>query len=298
MLHRAVRTVGVAGLALLSVLGYVPAAEAAAGVGVGVRGHGIVGAAMDEPSGDARLVFQDEGQQPGEPGGEFQIGILGMPSGWDTVSVTSPALAQPVPLVPSAQGATDSDRNAYEARASVPLGVAPGTYALTATSHGRTVATAQLTVAFGPAMIRRFGILRPDTVLGDPVRPGSTVTVLLGDDHPMPGEGSLVAKSPAFTKDVRIRTNGPDDPGCKCDDGSTLYTGHTTLRDDLPPGTYPLTVVSHHGRETHTTQIVLAGKAVATGPSWAVWGGIAAAVLVALAGAGALMRRRPPVTGA
>ncbi|MFJ8017024.1 hypothetical protein [Streptomyces sp. NPDC096339] len=289
----------VAGLALLPVLGCVPGATAvAAGADTGVRGHGLLAPGVNEPSGDARLVFFDEGRQPIEPGGGFQLGILGMPSGWDTVSVTSPALAEPVRLTPSAQGATDSDRDTYEAWASVATDVAPGTYALTATSHGRTVATAQLTVApFGPAMIRRFGILRPDKVLGDPARPGSTVTVLLGDDHAMPGEDSLVAKSPAFTKDVRIRTHGPDDPGCKCDDGSTLYTGHTTLRDDLPPGTYPLTVVSHHGRETHTAHIVLAGEPVAAGLSRTVWGGTAAAALAALAGAGALMRRRrPPAT--
>ncbi|MGW3321321.1 hypothetical protein [Streptomyces virginiae] len=191
MLHRAVHTMAVAGLALLPVLGCAPGAAAA--VTVGVEGHGLTGAAANRPSGDAR--------------------------------------------------------------------------------------------------IRRFGILHPGAVLGDPVRPGSTVTVLLGDDNAAPGEDSLVATSPAFTKDVRIRTDGPDDPLCKCDDGSTLFTGHTTLRDDLPPGTYPLTVVSHHGVETHTAQIVLAGKPVATGLPWAVPGGIAA-VLAALAGAGALVRRR------
>ncbi|MFB6484991.1 hypothetical protein ACFCXF_17875 [Streptomyces virginiae] len=111
----------------------------------------------------------------------------------------------------------------------------------------------------------------------------------------MPGEDSLVATSPAFTEDVRIRTDGPDDPLCKCDDGTTLHTGHTTLRDDLPPGTYPLTVVGHHGLETHTAQIVLAGEPVATGVPWAVRGGLAA-VLVALAGAGALLRRRRRTT--
>ncbi|MFG2483684.1 hypothetical protein ACGFSI_13120 [Streptomyces virginiae] len=258
MFDRAVRTVAVAGLALLPVLG-----------------GAAPGAAANRPSGD-----------------ELQIGISDMPTGWDTVSVTSPALAKPVPLVPRVQGATDSDQHAYEARASVPLHVVPGTYAPTATGHGRTVAAAHLTVApFDGAHIRRFGILRPGAVFGDPVRPGSTVTVLLADDDAVPGEDSLVATSPAFTKDVRIRTDGPDDPLCKCDDGSTLYTGHTTLRDDVPPGTYPLTVVSHHGLETHTAQIVLAGRPVATGLPRAVWGGIAT-VLAALAGAGALVRRR------
>ncbi|WP_051774334.1 hypothetical protein [Streptomyces sp. NRRL S-237] len=229
MFDRAVRTVAVAGLALLPVLGGA-APGAAAAITVGVEGHGLTGAAANWPSGDARLV--------------------------------------------------------------VPLHVVPGTYAPTATGHGRTVAAAHLTVAPSDgAHIRRFGILRPGAVFGDPVRPGSTVTVLLADDDAVPGEDSLVATSPAFTKDVRIRTDGPDDPLCKCDDGSTLYTGHTTLRDDVPPGTYPLTVVSHHGLETHTAQIVLAGRPVATGMPRAVWGGIAA-VLATLAGAGALVRRR------
>ncbi|WP_328923585.1 cytochrome c-type biogenesis protein CcmH [Streptomyces sp. NBC_00190] len=50
-------------------------------------------------------------------------------------------------------------------------------------------------------------------------------------------------------------------------------------------------MVSHHGLETHSAQVVLVGKPVATGLYWAVWGGTAA-VLAALAGTGVLVRRR------
>ncbi|MYV77222.1 hypothetical protein GT352_25305 [Streptomyces sp. SID1046] len=212
------------------------------------------------------------------------------------VAVAGLALLPVLGCAPGVRDVTNSERHAYEARPPAPPHVVPRTDLPTATRHGATVATAHLTATpSGAAHIRRFGILCPGAMFGAPVRPGSTVTVLLGDDDAVPGEDSLVATSPAFTKDVRIRTDGPDDPLCKCDDGTTLHTGHTTLRDDLPPGTYPLTVVGHHGLETHTAQIVLAGEPVATGVPWAVRGGLAA-VLVALAGAGALLRRRRRTT--
>lgn len=292
MFHRIAGIVVFAAVFVLPLVDPVPVVAAEAGPAA----RTAVAGPSPSPSSGPRLVFREDGQLPVEQGGEFRITILGMPAGWDSVSVTSPALVEPVQLVPRAEGATDSDPDRYQAGASVRMDASPGTYSLVATSHGSVIASAELKVSpYGPARIRRFGIWREETVLGDPVRPGSRVNVLLGDEHPLPGEDVLVAKSPAFTRDVKIRTNGPEDPGCKCDDGSTLFTGHTTLRDDLPAGTYPLTVTSHNGRETHTTHITLAGEPVNPSRTWALWG--VPAVLAVLCGTGIALRRRRKSTG-
>ncbi|MEU9008932.1 hypothetical protein AB0D12_03935 [Streptomyces sp. NPDC048479] len=95
---------------------------------------------------------------------------------------------------------------------------------------------------------------------------------------------------------MTIRTESPDNPYCKCDDGSTVYAGHTTLRDGIPGGTYSLTVVSHHGEKTSKAQLVVAGEPVTHYRLWL----IGAAVVLASAGAGGLVvrrRRRPESAG-
>lgn len=293
MVHRFHRIAGIAVLTAVAVLPLVDPAPAVAADAVPVARTAVAG---PSPSSGPRLVFRGDGQQPVEQGDEFRITVLDMPAGWDEVSVASAALVEPVRLVPRSEGATDSDPDRYQAGATVRMDVDPGTYSLVATSHGRVVTSAELKVSpYGPARIGRFGVWQETTVLGDPVRPGSRVNVLLGDAHPLPGEDVLVAKSPAFTRDVKIRRDGPEDPACKCDDGSTLFTGHTTLRDDLPVGTYPLTVASHDGRETHTTRITVAGEPVTPSRSWALWG--VPAVLAVLCGAGIALRLRRKNTG-
>lgn len=147
---------------------------------------------------------------------------------------------------------------------------------MTATSDGRTVVTAQLTVIpEAPASISRFVVSPKGGTLGGgestpevTVRPGSEIVVLLADGNPGRNEDALTVKSKAFEGPLTIRTESADDPGCKCDDGSIVYAGHTTLRDDVPAGTYSLKVVSHHGKKTSTTQLVVTGEPVTHHRAW------------------------------
>ncbi|MGP9016921.1 hypothetical protein ACT1U9_00745 [Streptomyces sp. BR1] len=225
-----------------------------------------------------------------EAGDSFGVGIRNMPAGWDEVTVTSPALAKPIHLTPEGKGSRDSAlvpaRGGYPVRADA----APGTYTLTATSHGRAVATAPLEVApVNSLTVRRFGVLTHSTRMGDPVRPGSKVVVVLADEHFAESGGSRVVRSPAFEHDVTIRTDSPDDPGCKCDDGSTLYAGHINLRHDLRPGTYPLTVMAGHGHRPVTAEVTVAGEPVSHSGPWLIAG--AAAGALALGTVGVLRQR-------
>ncbi|MFE9412541.1 hypothetical protein ACFYN0_27670 [Streptomyces sp. NPDC006704] len=120
-----------------------------------------------------------------------------------------------------------------------------------------------------PALIGRFvagpkggNLGRADSTPNVTVRPGAEIVVLLADVVPAPDEESLTVKSPALHGPLTVEKDSPDDPGCKCDDGSTVYAGHATVRDDLRPGTYALTVVSHHGQSTSTAQLKVAGEPV------------------------------------
>ncbi|MFF2806384.1 hypothetical protein ACFVT2_04220 [Streptomyces sp. NPDC058000] len=230
--------------------------------------------------------------------GPVAFGIAGMPAGTDEVTVTSPALVEPVPLTPLEKGSvqfvqTDAPGTRHRIRGDI----VPGTYPVTATSHGRTVATARIAVvAEGSAVIGRFVVgdaKRPLPGDGDPgaVRPGSDVIVVLTDRQPAAGETSLTVKSPLFDGPLTLR-EGEDDPGCKCDDGSTLFGGHTAVRDDIPAGRYPMTVVSHHGQETTTRQVTVAGPIVPHSRlPWLIGGG-AAVALVALASVAVRRGRR------
>lgn len=225
-----------------------------------------------------------------EAGDSFGVGIRDMPAGWDEVTVTSPALVKPIRLTPEAKGSRNSALLPAAGGYPVRADTAPGTYTLTATSHGRAVATAPLEVApVNSLTIRRFGVLTPSQRMGDPVRPGSRVVVVLADDHFDQSGGSRVVRSPAFEHDVTIRTQSPDDPGCKCDDGSTLFAGHITLRHDLRPGTYPLTVVPGHGRRPVTGEVTVAGEPVSHSGPWLI--GAAVAGALALGAVGVLRRR-------
>ncbi|MET9364584.1 hypothetical protein ABZX93_27205 [Streptomyces sp. NPDC006632] len=170
---------------------------------------------------------------------------------------------------------------------------------MTATSDGRVVASANLTVtAPAPAEITRFVAGHGGTPLGVDdatpkvvVRPGSTVVVLLADVHAAGNENALTVTSPAFPGPLTIKTDSPDDPGCRCDDGSTVYAGHTALRTDLPVGTYRITVTSHHGQSTSTAELKVAGSPEKHYWPWLISG---AGVLV-LAGVGfAFHRSRRP----
>ncbi|QRX90196.1 hypothetical protein [Streptomyces noursei] len=250
-------------------------------------------------AGDPHLSYA--GAVPGarvEVNGPVVFGIAGMPAGTDEVTVTSPALVEPVPLTPLGKGSVEFvQTDAPGTRHRIRGDIAPGTYPVTATSHGRTVATARIAVvAEGSAMIGRFVIgdaKRPLPGDGDrsAVRPGSDVIVVLTDRQPAAGETSLTVKSPLFDGPLTLR-EGEDDPGCKCDDGSTLYGGRIAVRDDIPAGRYPMTVVSHHGQETTTRQVTVAGPPVPHSRlPWLIGGG-AAVALAALAAVAVRRGRR------
>ncbi|WP_327320289.1 hypothetical protein [Streptomyces sp. NBC_01235] len=250
------------------------------------------------PSATVRLEYYVPQGRILEAGDALWFSIQGMPSGWDTAKVTSPALEGPIILAPVKKGATQSvqvDQAGTEHR--IRSGLPAGTYPVTATSHGRTVATARLKVAAeGSAEISRFVIgprdAFPSSDTPARVRPGSEVRVVLTDLRAAPKEESLTVTSPIFNGSLTIETGSLDDPGCKCDDGGTVYAGHTRLRDDVPKGRYTLTVVSHHGQQTAKQHVTVAGEPVAHGPSWSITAAAAAGGLALTIGAALVVRRR------
>ncbi|MCF3131141.1 hypothetical protein IPZ69_12330 [Streptomyces olivochromogenes] len=273
-------------------------AVSSAGAAAGASAEGASPAASSSPSASVRLTYVVPQGLRLEAGDALWFDIQGMPPGWDAVTVTSPALVEPITLTPVKKGATQSvqvDRPGTRHR--IRSGLRAGTYPVTATSHGRTVATARLKVAAeGSAEIGRFVISPRDALPGSDgsarVRPGSEVRVVLTDLQAAPNEHSLTVTSPIFKSPLTIRTGSADDPGCKCDDGATIYAGHTRVRDDVPNGRYKLTVVSHSGQQTTTRRVTVAGKPVAHGPSWVTSGAVAAAGVALVAGAGIALRRR------
>ncbi|MFI0259161.1 hypothetical protein ACH4OW_09020 [Streptomyces sp. NPDC017056] len=88
-------------------------------------------------------------------------------------------------------------------------------------------------------------------------KPGGTFNVLWTDASPDPGEETaLTATSPAFQRPVRLKR---DDS--KAADGSDpRYYATARVRPDLDPGSYPVTVVSHHQRVKRTGQVVVTGE--------------------------------------
>ncbi|MGQ4388986.1 hypothetical protein [Streptomyces sp. SAS_270] len=294
MFRNAVRAVGAAGLAVVSLLG----------AAAGASAEGANPPPADSSSAAVRLEYHVPQGRTLEAGDGLWFSIEGMRPGWDSVEVTSPALQEPITLTPVKKGSTQSvqkDEPGTDHR--IRPGLRPGTYPATATSHGRTVATARLKVtAEGSAEISRFVIGPADAFPGSdtpaPVRPGSDVRVVLTDLRAAPGEDSLTVTSPLFDGPLTIRTDSSDDPGCKCDDGGTVYAGRTRLRDDLSKGRYTLTVVSHHGQQTTKQHVAVAGEPAAHGPSRVVTGAVAAAGVALAVGGVIAVRRRSRKTAA
>ncbi|MEU6773290.1 hypothetical protein [Streptomyces sp. NPDC046759] len=289
MFRKAVGAVGVVGLAVVPLLG--GAAGASAESASPAPGAG--------PSPGVRLAYHVAQGSALEAGDALWFSLEGMPPGWDKAEVTSPALQEPITLTPVQKGTTQSvqvDGEGTQHR--IRSGLRPGTYPATATSHGRTVATARLEVAAeNSARIDRFVIGPRDALPGSgtpaSLRPGSDVRVVLTDLRPAPGENSLTVTSPVFGGPLTIRTDSPDNPGCTCDDDGTVYAGHARLRGDVRDGRYTVTVVSHHGQRTTKQHVTIAGRTVTDGgPSWAVTGGVAAAGLALASGGVFTVRRR------
>lgn len=289
MFRIAVRTMTVSGLVLAPLFGAVAGASAE-GTQPSTSGSQVPAARLEY------FVSQDGLLEAGDA---VSFSVEGMPRGWDRVTVTSPALVEPGTLVPGKKGST---RSAQAGSSHVRAGLRAGTYPVTATSHGRVVATARLKVAAkGSAVIGRFVISPKDAIPGRDsparVRPGSEVVVVLTDHRAAPGEESLTVTSPVFDEPLTIRTDSEDDPGCKCDDGATLWAGHTRVRDNIPQGRYTLTVVSHHGQQTTRQDVTVAGEPVTHGRPWVFTGAVVAGVLVLIAG-GAVARLRRAHTAA
>ncbi|MFF9406421.1 hypothetical protein ACF1B0_12985 [Streptomyces anandii] len=202
------------------------------------------------------MFFNDVATAP--VGDSIGLRILGMPSSWDEVVVTSPALRKPARLTPKSKGAADS-AEVYGPGQMQRLrsDIKPGAYILTATFHGRTVATARLTVtAQADARIVSFQVWARGK------GSDSSVTICLIDEQAAPDEPSLVAKSPAFPGPVTLTSTGSAADSCPTADGSdTLYSGRVPLRTGLAAGSYPVTVISHHGRHTSTQEITIGESA-------------------------------------
>ncbi|MDJ0383687.1 hypothetical protein [Streptomyces sp. G-G2] len=314
VVRRTVRAVGVTGLVVFGALGAAgpmgpmgptgPVAAAARtvspvpGVAPGAGPGAAPSPSASAPSGGPQVAFDGPFGHI-EVGGQLWVGLEGMSEGWQRAEVSSPALAEPVPFVPEPGGSPGTGRVADDTHQYlIRADIAPGTYPLTVTSGGRTVATAQLTVvARGAADVSRFVFGPEDSFPGGDesaaVRPGGAALVVLTDYSAADGEDSLKVTSPAFGGPVTLRRDSGLDPDCKCDDGGTVYTGRVRVRGGAAAGTYPMTAVSHHGQLTLTRQITVAGDPVSSRSPWLI-GGVGAAVLLAL-GAGLRMvvaRRR------
>ncbi|MEU0059928.1 hypothetical protein [Streptomyces sp. NPDC006334] len=288
MFHDTVaRVMVVAGVALMPLL--IPTHRASAEAANPPRADG--------PSTAVRLDYHVPQGRTLEAGDTLWFSVQGMPPGWDRVEITSPALVRPITLTPLKKGSTESvQTNKAGTDHRIRPGLRPGAYTATATSHGRTVATTRLKVtAEGSAEIGRFVIGPPDAFPGGeesaPVRPGSGVRLVLTDLRAAPGENSVTVSSPVFDTPVTLTTGSADAPGCKCDDGGTVYAGHARLRGDVPEGRYPVTALSHHGRQTTNRQLTVTGEPLPHGPSRTTVA-TAAAAAAALASAGVLVVRR------
>ncbi len=232
-------------------------------------------------------------------GGEVAFNAWNVPTGAEKVIVTSPALTEPVPLSPMEKGSTTFVQTDRPGRPPYAIrdDVSPGTYPVTAASQGHTIATARLTVvARGMAAVDRFVIhpksAGPCSNIPAPVRPGSSVKVLIADRRLGLDDDTLTIESPVFKHPLTVK-KGADDPGCKGDDGATVYGGHATLAQDIPAGQYPMTVVGRHRRQGITQQVTLAGKPVSQHEHpWLIGAAIATGVITLAAVGGFIVRHK------
>ncbi|MFF7026172.1 hypothetical protein ACFY97_34855 [Streptomyces klenkii] len=247
-----------------------------------------------------RLWMAYDDLYPGESGKAF--------------TVRSPAFRKEVRLAHDPSSADWNNPRLFSGAAELPQGVRDGTYKVTLYGPGgRVVDEKPLTVraarpgdrdyvgrARGPAFFGTSPASGPEDARGrgHRVPSGGTVNVLWRDRSPDPGEEErLTATSPAFEKPVRLRR---DDS--KAGDGDDpRYFAPARIRRGLAPGTYAVTVASHHGRVTKVAHLEVTSDGATGGASGAgggsgmtvayVAGGTTGGILVA-AGLGTLLRRR------
>lgn len=192
---------------------------------------------------------------PGEQGSDF--------------TVRSAALPGPVRLVHDASADFYNPR-AFAAQAELKPVLADGTYTFDLYGpHGRRLAEKRLMVrasrpgdhdylgkAYGPEFYdpgKGYSGGTHDFQVGV----GRQVAVMWHDAYPDPGEATrLTATSPAFTGALRLR---PDDSkGADGDD--PRFLGTATVRSDLEPGRYLVTIVAHHGRVKKTGYLTVTAR--------------------------------------
>ncbi|WP_369355297.1 hypothetical protein [Streptomyces sp. cg2] len=199
---------------------------------------------------------------PGERGTDF--------------TVRSAALRRPVRLVHDERNDFYNPR-AFSARAELAPGLSDGAYTFTLYGpHDHRIATKRLTVrASRPGDADYLGKVHgPD--LYDPsigyadsphrhdfkVGPGGQVAVMWHDAAPDPGEETrLTATSPAFTQVLRL--NRDDSKSADGDD--PRYFNTATIRADLKPGRYPVTIVAHHRRVMKIGYLTVTARGTCTG---------------------------------
>ncbi|MFH8979427.1 hypothetical protein [Streptomyces varsoviensis] len=253
-----------------------------------VVGHGRVRTvAAKRP--EFRVTADRAGARPGERVGLSFDDLYPGEKG-TSFTVRSRAFRAPVVLRHDTGGLDWNNPRMFTAAPQLPPDVPDGTYDAELTGpDGRRIAVRRFTVraarpgdsdyvgkGHGPAFFDRTSRPEAATTGRFRVEAGGTVKVLWSDVDPDAGEEErLTATSAAFDAPVPLRR---DDSKAADGDDPRFY-GPARIRDDLSPGSYPVTVVSHHGRVKKTGH-VLVTQAEGAG------GGPGGGLLLAGAGAG------------
>lgn len=192
---------------------------------------------------------------PGERGTDF--------------TVRSAALPGPVRLVHDETTDFYNPR-AFSARIQLKPVLADGTYTFELYGpHGRRIAGNRLKVrasrpgdrdylgkAYGPEFYdpdRGYSRGAHEFQVGA----GRRFAVMWHDEYPDPGEETrLTATSRAFTGAIRLR----HDDTKAADGDDPRFFGTATVRSDLRPGRYPVTIVAHHGRVKKTEYLTVTAR--------------------------------------
>ncbi|ANP52331.1 hypothetical protein J2Z21_008763 [Streptomyces griseochromogenes] len=147
--------------------------------------------------------------------------------------------------------------------------------------------------AQGPAFFGNEGYLLSARAKGFTIAAGRTVYVRWQDAHPDPGEEEwMTATSPAFRAPARlkfdvVKGHEEDDP---------IFWGPARIKSDLKRGSYPVTIVSHHGRVKKTSYLTITqGPTRGDGETRlpiAVWAGASTGAIALVAAAAVLLARR------
>ncbi|MFF8595876.1 hypothetical protein ACF061_31465 [Streptomyces sp. NPDC015220] len=192
---------------------------------------------------------------PGERGTDF--------------TVRSAALPAPVRLVHD-ENVDSYNPRAFSARMRLKPVMADGTYTFRLYGpHGRRIAEKHVKVRTSRPGDRDYLGKAHGPEFYDPgegysggthgfrVGAGRQVAVMWHDEYPDAGEQTrLTATSPAFTGALRLRY----DDSKAADGDDPRFFGTATVRSDLKPGRYPVTIVAHHGRVKRTEYVTVTAR--------------------------------------